>query len=341
MQSPGRSADPGSPVIQAAVAECISRRWKNIDTIAREIDCKSFSVEEAVAELQASGYLLECRDGKVRYSKTLDLSTTLVSTRESRIVEKSRIFGLVSDNHLCNRHTRLDILNDAYDAFEKAGITTVYNCGNMVDGEARFNVYELEAHGVEGQSQFLLDNYPRRPGITTYYITGDCHEGWWASKVGLDFGQHLQWKAEKQGREDLVFLGHMEVDIEYAGKGGSDHVRLIHPGGGTAYALSYKPQKIVESLQSGEKPGMLCVGHFHKLGWFNVRNVDVILAGCTEDQTPFMRKKNIDAHEGYNIVEFWQDGNGAIRRVRVETTKYFDRAYHVVGEEIDNLLKLS
>jgi len=111
---------------------------------------------------------------------------------------------------------------------------------------------------------------------------------------------------------------------------GSSVIRLFHPGGGSSsYALSYQLQKIVESLTGGDKPAMLLCGHFHKSNYFMVRNVHCISAGCIMDQSAFMRKKHIEAHVAFWIVWVQQDASGAIRRVRLEETNYFDRGYHV------------
>ena len=50
-----------------------------------------------------------------------------------------QLYGITSDNHLCSKYARLDVLNAAYDHFERRGITHVFNAGNMIDGEKSFN----------------------------------------------------------------------------------------------------------------------------------------------------------------------------------------------------------
>jgi len=75
-------------------------------------------------------------------------------------------------------------------------------------------------------------------------------------------------------------------------------LRLSHPGGGTAYALSYKPQKYAESLSGGEKPHIVGIGHYHKVEQLFYRNIHIFQVGCWEGQTPFMRRKNLAAMLG-------------------------------------------
>jgi hypothetical protein len=48
--------------------------------------------------------------------------------------EKVIKFGIVSDNHFCSKWQQLTFLNYAYDRFEQAGVTEVYNAGDIVDG---------------------------------------------------------------------------------------------------------------------------------------------------------------------------------------------------------------
>jgi len=71
----------------------------------------------------------------------------------------------------------------------------------------------------------------------------------------------IEDEAKRNGRNDLIFIGHMERDIEYKQAKGSSIIRVIHAGGGSAYAVSYTSQKYVESLQGGEKPQIVLVGH--------------------------------------------------------------------------------
>ena len=238
-------------------------------------------------------------------------------------------FGITTDNHIGSKYARLDALNNLYDLFAQQGITRVYNCGNWIDGEARFNKHDLEpwAHGMDNQLRGFAEHFPRRPGIHTYYVSGDDHEGWYD---GVDIGLRAQQTAREMGRDDLHYLGFMEAFIRLRHKktGKGSVMGVVHPGGGSAYAISYSPQKIVESYQGGEKPAVVLLGHYHKMDVFNYRNVWIIQAGCTQDQTPFMRKKRIEAHVGGVVVELTMDERGAVTRCKTEQIRYFDRGYY-------------
>jgi hypothetical protein len=197
----------------------------------------------------------------------------------------------------------------------------------------RYNGGEVLFANAEDQMRYCADHYPQRAGIETEFICGDEHEGWYAQYIGIDIGLSIQNRFERAGRDDMGYIGYMEADLVLKMPGGQAVLRLFHPGGGTAYATSYRPQKIVESYQGGEKPSVLVVGHFHKLGSFCVRNVEVVLAGCTQDQSRFMRKKGIEAHVGGGVLHVAQDEKGGLARVCFERLNFYDREYHLdLGE---------
>jgi len=237
-------------------------------------------------------------------------------------------FGVISDSHLNSKYERLDILNYAYDIFKEEGIAHVLHAGNPIDGYGRFNQFDVFNIGTEDQINYLLEKYPQRKGITTHFITADDHEGWIVQREHINIGELIELKSHKFGRDDLKHLGYIEADVLVKVGSKPTRIRVFHPGGGTAYSLSYKPQKIIESLQGGDKPDILIVGHFHKLGYFTWRNVDVLLAGCTEDQTPFMRKKHIAAHLGFYVVKAHIAPDGSVNRLIPEKISFYDKGYY-------------
>lgn len=236
--------------------------------------------------------------------------------------------GLVSDTHLCCKEERLDALHAQYDLFAKEGITTVFHAGNIVDGYIqRINGDSVFSTTPDGQAQYVIDKYPQRAGITTNFITGDDHESWFGP--GLNFGAYLDMLAKRQGREDLNYLGHVEADIELRAGEHSQIMKIQHPGGGSAYARSYKGQKMVESFQGGEKPSILVQGHYHVSGYSFDRNVHIIGMPGFQDQTVFGRKKHLRFEIGGVILEFkMSPETGAITRLRSEFTMYFDRGFY-------------
>ena len=237
--------------------------------------------------------------------------------------------GLVSDTHLACREERLDALRSVYENFAEEGITDVYHAGNLVEGYIpRINGASVICSTSDDQIQYVIDNYPQLDGITTHFITGDDHEGWWI-KEGHNWGREMMLVAQSQGRNDLHYVGHVEGDVEFRNSGGSTVMKVQHPGGGSAYARSYKAQKQVEAFQGGEKPGILVQGHYHVSNFMHDRNVYVVNMPGFQDQTVFARKFKLRMEIGGAILEFKQNPHdGSITRCRIDWMMFFDRGYY-------------
>ncbi len=239
--------------------------------------------------------------------------------------------GLVADTHLCCREERLDALNAQYDLFEREGITQVFHAGNIVDGFcARINGSSVFESSVDGQATYCARHYPSRPGIVTHYITGNDHDfAWNGGKEGFNGGAYLEMVCRARGRSDLHYVGHVEADVELRA---GDHVQILkiqHPGGGSAYARSYKGQKMAESFQGGEKPAILVQGHYHVSGYSFDRNIHIIGMPGFQDQTIFGRTKHLRYEIGGVILEFKMSSvTGAITRVRPDFNMFFDRGFY-------------
>jgi hypothetical protein len=159
-------------------------------------------------------------------------------------------------------------------------------------------------------------------------VAGDDHEGWYQQRECLEIGRYAMLRARDAGRNDLEYLGYAEALIELKSNNGSRMMMVNHPGGGSAYAFSYKGQKYVESLQGGEKPAIILQGHYHKFNVGYPREVWVVDTGTCCDQTLFMRKKQLQAHVGGQIVELMQAPDGRIVRFRVEFLPFYDRGFY-------------
>jgi hypothetical protein len=243
------------------------------------------------------------------------------------------VFGLTSDNHLGSKYERLDVLNDIYDKFERWQVDRVFNCGNWIDGyKVGLNEHDVHIHHMEGQLRYLVREYPQRAGIKTYAVTGEDHEGWWARGHGIDIGKRAEQDMRDAGRDDWVNLGFMEAHVRFVNYNtGKEAIgAFVHPGGGTAYALSYSVQKIIEALEGGEKPAFAAYGHYHKMWVGNIRNVWVCQVPCTQDQTVFTRNKiKQEVHVGALGIQLEQDPEtGALLGCLPRMQRYFVRSWN-------------
>lgn len=301
---------------------------RSLSAIADLVDASPSRVKGALKELKDHGYNVSDVQSDVVLSRILPRAKP-VKIDLSKLKGNKVKFGLTADNHLCSRYERLDVLDSLFSIWEEEGIKDVYQLGNMIDGDKQgINIHDVHCLGLEAQSLYCAEHWPQRKGMTTHFITGDDHEGWYTQREGIDVGTFMESKFRNAGRKDVNYLGHMEYDLMFEGEKQTSVMRLIHAGGGSSYATSYSVQKIVESYQGGEKPHVLLVGHYHKAEYGYPREVHVVQAGCTCDQTPFMRKKKLQAHVGGWIIEMTINDDGTITRFKNEFIPFFDKGFY-------------
>jgi hypothetical protein len=317
---------------QEAILTALRKRPMALQEIAGEFNITKGQALDAIETLISRGANVSQFADKWSVEKTA--APAFVSGQHHEFVsgrDNTFRFGVMADSHLGSKYERLDALNDCYDRFEGAGITRVYHCGNWIEGEARFNRTDLLIHGMDAQLEYLAEKYPERPGIITYAVTGDDHEGWYGQREGIDIGRRAEQTMRDHGRTDWVNLGFMEAHIKLvnANTGNDAVLAVVHPGGGSSYAESYVVQKIIESLDGGEKPACALYGHYHKSLAGNYRNVWWVLVPSTKDQDTFMRKKRIRSVVGGGIITLEQDPEtGAITGMTPKLWQYFNRGYY-------------
>jgi len=330
--------DPHKELKDKILKETKNKGQLHLLDLLRALDTTYGELTQAIYELEQEGYEISLQEEHGIVNREMVASPGKVLTNHFERISKAGTIkvGMISDNQLGNKSSRLDVLNTAYEHFEAEGITTVYHAGNIIDGYLpHINAFEIvtdSGPSIEAQVRYAAKVYPQKKGITTYYVTGECHEGWYARSTGLNVGKAMQRIFEENGRKDFVYTGNIEGDVELRTPNISKHaqgpiLRMTHPGGGTAYAKSYKTQKWAASLQGGEKPQVALIGHYHKQGYFLERNIHCVLAACTSDQSIFMRKLLIPAEVGYHIAEIKIGDDGAIVTFRVEFAHFFDRGY--------------
>lgn len=235
-----------------------------------------------------------------------DQLANLAASRAAHIIElpkKAPPFrcGVISCTHFGSLYEEIAITRAAYEWFDREGIETVFHCGDMTEGVQmrKGHEHEVHKHGADAQIDWCVDQYPHVAGITTHLISGN-HDAAHMKNGGVDVCRRI---AEK--REDIHYLGSDAARFVVKRPGERDiKIDLLHPDGGSSYAVSYKPQKIMEQIEAGSKPDLLFIGHFHKAFTLPAyRGMTAILAGCTQRQTGFMRRNGLAAHVGVHIVE--------------------------------------
>lgn len=224
--------------------------------------------------------------------------------------------GVISDTHSGSLYANPHLDSALVRTFNKEGCDLVYHIGDILDGEKMYrgHEYELEFHGADRQVRNFVNRFPHVKS-KMYVITGNHDLSFW-KHAGVDVGQKIVDK-----RDDIEYLGQDEAIIELKK---NVKIMLIHPAGGTAYAVSYKSQKLIESFSGGKKPNIMLCGHYHKYDHLFFRNVQGFQVPTTQSQTPYMKRKPTPAIMGGLILDIWTDKKG-ISRLKAEYLPYYEK----------------
>jgi len=214
--------------------------------------------------------------------------------------------GYLSDTHIGSVYTDYDYIDAAHDEFYEAGVDMVVIAGDITEGVSNRagHVYECTEYGYDAQKEKAVELFADFDFCPLYMIDGN-HDRWYIKNSGA--------KIVKDICDELPyaeFLGHDEGDIVLSD---SVRIKLWHGEDGSSYAHSYRLQKLIESLQGGEKPSVLFAGHVHKYGHFFERNIHCISAGSIQKQSKWMRGKRLPAHTGFGVVEMEINDDGVGR----------------------------
>lgn len=227
-------------------------------------------------------------------------------------------FGYYSDPHCGEKHFLEGLWYSMVKTFKKEGIEHVYCPGDNLEGMSGRpgHIYELAHIGASAQLRYASGLFNDAPYLQ-FHVTDGNHDQWFKEKgnIGLVAGQELASRCK-----NVEFLGEWEAKVRLAP---NVDMLLFHANDGTAYADSYKIQKLIESLEGGKKPNIILSGHYHKQVAIFRRNVFGFECGTLCGQTRFMRGKKLQAHKGFGIIEVWVGPRG-VERLKHEFFPYYD-----------------
>lgn len=216
-------------------------------------------------------------------------------------------FGALSDTHEGSQFFDESCYDAAIAEFKKEGCEFIAHTGDVTEGMSNRpgHIYELNKIGYDAQFQYAKQQFEKwdKP----WYTIDGNHDRWFLKSNGALLVKHIS-----EILPNVNFIGHDEGDISLKGE---TTIKLWHgDDSGGSYAISYRPQKIVESFTGGEKPGILITGHDHKAGYFFIRNVHVFEAGAMSKQSKWMRSTKKENHFGFWIIDAWVK-NKSIRKI--------------------------
>jgi hypothetical protein len=145
---------------------------------------------------------------------------------------KRRIrIGLTGDFHIGSLYTADKARDDFFKRLKKHKPDAIYNTGDMTEGwnMRPGHTLECDLHGADAQVRGVVERVPDI-GIPHYFITGNHDHAHWKNG-GVDVGKWIDSE-----RSDLHYLGRDNAIIEISPE---TTLQLLHPAGGSAYAVCF------------------------------------------------------------------------------------------------------
>lgn len=226
-------------------------------------------------------------------------------------------YGYFSDPHIGHKQFKYKLWDKMIRYFKREKPDFILTPGDHLEGMSHRvgHVYNLELIGYHEQIGRAVDLYNQLP-VQTFGIDGN-HDMWYfrPQNMGVVVGEDLERRVKK-----YTNLGQQEGDLEPVP---GLLIKLFHANDGTAYAVSYKLQKLIESFTGGEKPDIVHSGHYHKALSMVVRNVMGFECGTLCGQTEWMRGRKIAAHMGFGMVDVYYNRKG-VDRIIHEWVPYYE-----------------
>jgi len=218
-------------------------------------------------------------------------------------------WGSMGDTHNGSLYSDPKHQYQAFEEFRKAKVDFVTHGGDVTEGMSNRpgHIYELSHLGYDQQKSLSKEIYSQWTDTEMYFVDGN-HDRWFIKSAGALIVKDICDELNALCDDDRYhFLGHDEGDISLKGK---STLKLWHGEDGSSYALSYRIQKIVESLSGGEKPGVMMFHHVHKFVYVFERMIHCVSTGSIQRQSKWMRGKRIAAHTGFTINDAWVNDAG-------------------------------
>jgi len=233
-----------------------------------------------------------------------------VQGKVRKVISKGNtfVFGLFGDTQTGSMYSAPECWNAWAEHAKARGATALYHTGDVLDGHRIYKgqEFELREVGMERQLERLVKDAPD-VGIPVEFIVGN-HDLSLKHLAGVNIGKAIEERMLKAGRK-WKFLGEETGYVEVMTPIGKIfRLRLLHPGGGSSYAISYRLQKIIESLEGGTKPDMLCFPKGTRITMANGTEKDIseIVVGDhvvthTGESKLVSETFKRDGTDGYNI----------------------------------------
>lgn len=295
-----------------------ARREPTFENLCNKLHASPAAVRDLITRAKQAGYAVRIGAENIGIGHELQAEAKAIDVPP--VVGDWFKIGVISDLHAGSKYVLKAQCVDCVERMYRRGIRHILIVGDLTDGCYKHGVFELTYSGIEDQVTELARMLPRKPGLCYHAISGN-HDFTFSEKTGLDFGKYVVGRFAELGRKDITFYGDRAATLLIGGTS----IRLLHPSGSCSYAVSYKLQKFVEGFDSGEKPGILLVGHYHRFCYIYTRGVHTF--ACPTFQGPgsaFGKSLGLGSQAMGGFILKWRTTKyKTLRQVSFEGLNYF------------------
>lgn len=217
-------------------------------------------------------------------------------------------FWLLADTHLGNKQSAKKELSDFYKKAWDEWVEAFIHCGDLVDGTGNVfkgQVYELENVWYDEQLKTAVNDYPYYWDIKTYVVWWN-HDESFLKENGANIIKNIA-----NLRDDIIDMWFYDARIKLNGVDINAH----HWWGNMSYAKSYKPQKLIENIDTRNQPDIFASGHWHDALYMAYRNIHSFLPWAFLKQNLLAKRFNLGTTIWGWIVEvdIKEDGSSEIQ----------------------------
>lgn len=293
------------------------KREKNISEVSAALGLSDFEVLGLIHDLLSDGknIIVKPYDDGFHLLNQGDMVDTGVSKYSFETDDSNEFkFVAISDTRLGSKSQQLAILNDIYRKANDMGIKNVILCGNISAGLKP--MIDIESNFIDdsqAQVDYIVSNYPRYEGITTYFISGKLDDKHIQAN-NINIGKRIS-----DARDDMVYLGEDICDVSI------DRVKMqvINSKLTKTYTASYRTQQTVDAYRSEDKPDILLYGGLLQMEKYEYRDVNCIAVPsvCATDNE--MKSKRYANTIGAWYVTVKTDEKGLLSHITAMDSPYY------------------
>lgn len=297
----------------------ISQKEISLTALCEELKLSEFEVLGMVRILRENGinivtkifdddiYMFNQGEREFNEENTFDLNTN--EDHEFKFIA-------ISDTIFGSKYQQLSILNDIYLKRYQMGYTNVIHCGNISEGLYPITSIYADTNFLDDtlrQIDYIISHYPYIEGMMTYFITSTKDEKHLKNNK-INIGKRISII-----RNDMIYLGNSSCTINI------DKTKMLvfNPKLGKTYTTSYRPQQMIDSFRSEDKPNILLYGGLLQMEKFTYRNVKCISVPSVCATTKQMSDKRYSNTIGAWYITITTDEKGNFKNIRAIDSVYY------------------